>query len=232
MLARKEADFVELYNNSDVALDFTKLELIKNFFVTIHNDNGHGFHELTVGVEQLKIWQQTLKLADFFNSQYIIVHAGKGPTFEDFLGNLKKIDDPRILIENMAGFDDFGQKMYTSDIAVLRKIRIVKKICFDIEKAIKAACYWHLDYKEYIDICLREFDLFYFHISGGSKDSSRDEHKNLWESNFDFEWLASRLNSLANEAEVSLVFETPKGKNLKNDLKNINFFKRHLPTAG
>lgn len=232
MLAKKEADFIELYNNSDFPFDFDKFNIIKNLPVTIHNDNNHGFHEFTVGAEQLKIWEQTLKLADFFNSKHIVVHSGRGPTFEDFLNNLKKIDDLRILIENMPGFDMFGIKMYASEIAVLRQIKTVKEICFDLEKAIKAACYWRLDYKEYIDICLQEFKPFYFHISGGSKDSSNDEHKNLWEADFDFEWLGKKIGRIAERKDAYLVFETPKvDDDLNNDLKNFNFLKQYLPAT-
>jgi len=223
----KKFDFIELYNNSSHAHDYKALAKLKNAPVTIHNTNNQGFHKFIIKKKQLSVWNKTVELADFFNSPYIIVHPGQNHTFKTFRENLKKINDKRILIENMPGLDIFGQPMYGQKINELKKINKTNNICFDFEKAIKAACYQNINYKKFIRDCITELNPFYFHISGGDKNNPVDEHKNLWESNFDFKWIKNILNKKTLEKNIFLVFESPKTTdNLKNDIKNINYFKK------
>ncbi len=220
-----KVDFIEIKNNPAEALDFTKLSIIKDVPVTVHNADSHGWHEFNLGDEQLAIWQETLKLADFFQSPTIVVHPGQARDLKHFQENVSKIDDPRIIIENMAGLDIYGENVYANSLTLLKELKNLKPICFDFEKAVKAACYQKIDYQAFIADCLQELQPAYFHISGGDKDSPIDEHKNLWEANFDIGWIRTQLISLGRP--VQLVFETPKiGADLANDLKNIEFFKQ------
>lgn len=228
-LARiKKVDFVELYNNPETDFDFNTFLPIKEISVSIHNTHSHSWHEFNLGEKQLKIWQNTLRLADYFKSQEIVVHLGQAANLKCFKDNLKKIEDPRILLENMAGIDVYGKNVFAQTLKELMRFRKLQPICFDIEKAIKSACWQNIDYKKFINDCIDNLKPRYFHISGGDKNNPIDEHKNLWESNFDFAWLADRFNCLAKAAEIKLVFETPKGKNLENDLKNMGFFRKFL----
>ncbi len=223
---KKKFDFIELYNDPSRAHNYKALAKLKDILIAIHNTNDQGFHELIIKKKQLRIWDKTVKLADFFNSPYIIVHPGQNHTFKTFEQNLKKINDERILMENMPGLDIFGQIMYGQRLNELKQIRKIKDICFDFEKAIKAARCQNIDYKKFIKECIKELNPFYFHISGGDKNNPIDEHKNLWESNFDFKWIKSVLNKLSTKKDIFLVFETPRAaKNLKNDIQNINYFK-------
>jgi len=57
-------------------------------------------------------------------------------------------------------------------------------------------------------------------------NSTKDEHLNLWEANFDVKWIKSKLEDIAKEKDVFLVFEVPKsGNDLKNDVENIDYLK-------
>ena len=224
-----KTDFIEVYNNPAAPIDYQKLSLIQGLPVNIHNPNTHGWHEFVVNEALLQIWQETLKLADFFNSRHIVTHPGRIHTFSSFLENLKKIDDPRILIENMPGVDIRGQPYLCQARTVedLKRIKEIKDICLDLEKAVKSAKQQEIDYKDFIAACLKELKPFYFHISGGNKDSPVDEHKDLWDANFNIAWLKRVLNKEAKNRDVYLVFEVPKNdSDLENDLKNINFFKQ------
>ena len=223
---RKKFDFIELYNDPSCAHDYKALSALEDILITIHNINNQGFHEFIIKKKQLRIWAKTVELADFFNSPYIIIHPGQNHAFESFEQNIKKINDERILIENMPGLDVFGQIMYGQRLSELKQINRVKNICFDFEKAIKAARYQDIDYKKFIRECIAELTPFYFHISGGDKNNPIDEHKNLWESNFDFKWIKNALNKVSTKKDIFLVFESLRTTNsLKNDIQNIDYFK-------
>ncbi|MBI5728856.1 MAG: hypothetical protein HY983_01240 [Candidatus Magasanikbacteria bacterium] len=222
---RGEFAFIELYNNPAEELDFDKMGLIKEVPTTIHNTHSHGWHEFDLQSEQMIMWQHTLRLADFFESFAIIVHPGRVPNFEIFQENLLKIDDPRIYLENMAGLDIQGKDTYGRTLKELQALSALHPICFDLEKAVKSACFQKLDYHDFITNTLKELRPTYFHISGGDKNSPVDEHRNLWEANFDVGWIHKEVYKLAEKEDVRLVFETPKiGDNLGNDLENMDFF--------
>lgn len=219
-----QIDFIEIYHNAASPIDYETLLVLKEIPTTVHNTHNLGWHEFDLGETQLKIWQDTLNLANFFKSPSIIVHPGKARNFSHFISNLEKIEDSRIILENMSGLDVDGANTYARTLPELRELKTLKPICFDFEKAIKSAAFQKIDYKNFIDECLVELQPEYFHISGGDQNSSIDEHKNLWEANFDIGWIKNLLVSLSKP--VYLVFETPKvDSNLDNDLRNIKFFR-------
>lgn len=221
-----QADFVELYHNPAASWDEAQFSILKSVPVTIHNTHSQGWHEFQIGPEQLAMWQETVRLADYYGSDVIVVHPGQVINFEVFAGTLKKFDDPRIYIENMAGLDLYGKNVFARTLDELKQLAEVKPICFDFEKAVKSAAFQKIDYRKFIDNCLTELQPKYFHISGGDKDSPVDQHLNLAEANFDIGWIARRLSEYADNAECRLVFETPKhGDGLENDTANIEFFK-------
>lgn len=222
----RKIDCIELYNDPDAPLDFEALSLISRVPVMIHNSHSHGWHQFNLQKEQLEIWRRTLSLADYFKSRYIVVHPGQAPNLESFKKNYKKIDDPRIVLENMAGLDIYGENMYASGLAELAELRKIRPICFDFEKAVKSACFQKIRYQDFITAALEKLGPVYFHISGGDKNSPMDEHRDLWEANFDVAWIRKQLENSARGQDVILVFETPKvGGTLDNDLKNIAYFK-------
>jgi hypothetical protein len=227
LLEKEQFDFLELYYNVNKEFDFRDLEKLKKIPPTIHAFHRDNFHEFNFSSKELKIWNKIKELADYFNSQKIIVHAGRASNIDDFQLNLSKIEDPRILIENMAGLDVYGNLTFGYKLNDLKKIKENREICFDFEKAIKSACYQGISYKDFINNCLKELNPTYFHISGGDKNTPKDEHLNLWEASFDLKWIKNILGGIAKEREVSLVLEVPKNENdLGNDVKNLNFFKK------
>jgi len=218
---------LEVYHNAEEKLDFQKLEVVRGLPVNIHNTNNLGWHEFILNQEQLDIWGKTLHMADFFESNYIVVHPGANHTIKSFEKELSKIDDPRIILENMPGLDRSNKLMYATTMEELKELKLKKDFCFDFEKAIKAAHRHNVDYKLYITRCINEIKPLYFHISGGDKDSSVDQHLHLWDSNFDIKWIREQLETVARVKNVTLIFETPKdGDKLNTDIKNIEYFKK------
>jgi hypothetical protein len=180
LFEKRQFDFLELYHNANEEFDFGDLEKLKKIPITIHAFHQEGFHGFNFKAKELEIWDKTKELADYFDSERIIVHAGKARNINDFRSNLSKIDDPRILIENMAGLDVYGDLTFGYKFDDLKKIKENKEICFDFEKAIKSACYQKIDYKDFISDCLKELKPNYFHISGGDLKSAKDEHLKVY----------------------------------------------------
>lgn len=219
----KKIDFLELKNNYPHKLDYGKLKILREIPIFIHTFEKEGFNKFVLDKKDIKNWNSTIQLANFFDSKFIIVHPGVDYGFNSFLENLKKIDDYRILIENMPGLDLDNQIMYGQTVKQLKKIR---KICFDFEKAIKAANYQNIDYKKFIENCLTMLKPFYFHISGCDINTPYDQHLNLWESNIDLKYIKKKLDKLSSIRKNWICFETPKKNSLDNDIKNIEYFKR------
>lgn len=228
---RKEFDFVELYHYPHEVLDFDKLSSLKGIPITIHQPNDSGFHELIVDEKLLEIWKDTVKLADFFDSKYIILHTGQKHTVESSLENLAKIDDRRIIIENSPGLDMSGYTMFGQNIDDLEKIKNKsgKDICLDFQKASSASHRQNLHYRDFVEIFLQKLTPTYFHISGWVRKDVSDTigiHGNLFDdTDTDWRWTKEVLTHYAKDNDAPLVFETPYIEGtLENYIRNIEFF--------
>ena len=225
-------DFAELYI---VPNTFRKREaaILKNIPVQIHAPHSlHSFNVFGLDKEKIDLFKnQVVEAADFFDSQHIILHSGVGSDLKIFKRNIKKISDKRILVENKPkiGLDNricFGYS--------LSQLRFIKKkcklsICLDISHAIKSALSQKKDYKKYLETLIKTLEPDYFHVSDGLLIGEEDEHLSLGKGDFDLKWIKNILNKLSKTKDISIVIETPKGKdNLENDAKNINFFKNKI----
>ena len=227
----KSFDFVELYNNPSVVTELEAMAPLAGYVETIHNPHTHGWHEFFfASEEQMAHWQRTVAMADFFSAKHIIIHPSREHTLKTFAENFARIADPRILIENMAGQDIYGLVMgcgqSIDDLVALRRLA---PICFDIEKGIKGAAQQGIAYKEFIAQALTSLEPEYFHLSSGDSTSPIDQHLNLWEGNFDWEWIRRTLQEYSANRTVRISLETPKMKGtLENDARNVEFFKGSL----
>lgn len=223
-------DFVELYILPNT---FPKkyLDILKNIPTQVHAPHSlHGFNVFELDKEKINLFKnQAVKVADFFNSQYIILHAGMGRDRKIFKRNIKKIYDKRILIENKPKIGLNNQICFGYSLPQLKFIKNqcrVNNICLDIGHAIKSAVSQRKDYKKYLETLIKALEPNYFHISDGLLSSEKDEHLDLGRGDFDLKWIKNQINQSANKHTVYLVFETPKKNNdLRNDIKNVIGFK-------
>ncbi|MCC6563990.1 hypothetical protein IT087_03795 [Candidatus Uhrbacteria bacterium] len=219
-------DFIEMYFHPDQPLDEDGLKVLSGIPFGVHAP--HELDEFIFGETEIALWRRAQRVADELKANTIVVHPGYEhsiPDFETFERELSKIDEPRVHVENMPGLDTIGGRPFGHDLETLKRIRALKPICFDIEKAIKAAAFHKMDYREYIQTGLTALSPAYFHISGGTVSEMKDQHNDLWESDFDFAFVKSQLEALPHDAR--LVFETPKkSKDLQNDLENMAYFRK------
>jgi len=228
-------DFIELYVVPN-ALCKEDLIIFKNIPVQLHTMHSlHDFDIFDLSKKKINLFKnQILKLADFLNTKHIILHAGIGDNYKIFKKNIAKIYDKRIIIENLPKIGLDKKNCFGYSLAQLNFIKKTCKlnICFDFAHAIKSAKSQNLNHKSYLKSLIRQLNPCYFHIDGCNTHKEKDEHLDLPKGNFDIKWAKKLLTELSLKKDVLLVFETPKhGNNLKNDIKNINYFK-NLKTNG
>jgi len=222
-------DFIEIYSNSTIPHDYAALEKIRHlpvFGTHIGHLDKAGFHKFFLTDDQLEAWKMTTDIADFFDVKHIIVHPAITHTAETFWENLAKLNDERILVENMPVNSPFGDpdREFGAKLEDIGHIREKKEMCLDVEKAVKASIYHKVPYKEFLKKAVEIMKPGYAHISGGNITDPIDQHTDLWEAEFDVAWVRDLLQN--QEQDIYLVFETPKnGQDLQNDLKNMEYFK-------
>ena len=228
LFKRGKIDFIELYIVPDSFVleksDF--LNELKNIPIILHAPHSvHNFDVFKLDASKIELFKnQVIKTADFLNSKFIIVHAEAGDSQEIFKKNIKKINDKRILIENMTKIGINNELHFGYSYKQLKFIKDCGfNFCLDFSHAIKSAISQNLDYKEFIKKLIFELNPSYFHICNGKMNTEKDEHMDLFDGEFDIRWIKKTLIGL--KKDVYLVFETPKGKNgLENDIKNIDYF--------
>lgn len=229
LLDNGQVDFLELYIHPEG--NWEAFKILKNYLVTIHATHyDHGFDLMELDGKMLDLYNnKVLPVANFFNSPFIVLHPGCEGDTEDFSKNLEKIQDKRLLLENMpkTSLDEkilFGHK--------LDELKWVKEnermeFCLDFSHAIASANSQGIPYKKLIGEFLNELNPSYFHIGGANSNSLKDEHLNLWDGSFNLNWIKLKLVEVSENRNVYLVFEIPKiGDNLRNDLKNVEYFKK------
>lgn len=230
LFRQKKFDFLELYLVPG-SLDPEKLEILSEFKkqkvpVTIHCPHDvHNFDISKLDYQKEELFKNlVLKTADFLGSKYIVVHPGLGDSYKIFEENIQKINDKRILIENMAKVGPNPGVGFGHSLEQLKFIRgLGFNFCLDFSHAVKSAASQKIDYKKFIEELISALNPSYFHICNGQKDYEIDEHRDLFDGEFDIKWIKEILLGL--KKDVYLVFETPKvGDNLENDIKNIKYF--------
>ena len=227
-LEKGKLNFIELYIAS-ANFELKGLEILRNFPIVIHSPHcQHNFNIFELTESKIRLSKnQVIKTVNYLESPMIILHGGIGRSSEIFKKDINKIYDKRILIENMPkiGLNEricFG---YSLEQLKFIKNKCGLNICLDFTHAIKSAISQKIDYKNFIESLISELTPRYFHICGTGLDSERDEHLNLFEGDFDIRWAKKILMDLAKKKDIYLVFETPKHETLKNDMKNIDYFR-------
>jgi deoxyribonuclease-4 len=167
----------------------------------------------------LDLIKQNIEWADELNAEYIIVHPGFGEmeTVQKFLD---KMEDKRILIENMPKAEINGEKIVGFTPEQIKELQGNKfGFCLDFGHAIKTALNSGINYKQYVKEFL-SLNPKVFHISDGTLISGKDEHLNIGEGDYDFSFFAECIKKSKTRY---LTLETPKINlnSLKNDKENI-----------
>lgn len=173
----------------------------------------------------LELINNSLSWADQLKAEILVLHPGFGK-LEDAIEFLEYVSDFRILIENMpkVGLNDEEMLGYSTEQV---RVLIGSKFgfCLDLNHAVKAALSLGIDYKSFIEEFF-SLEPSYFHLSDGLLTNCLDEHLNIGEGEYDFNFLSSCLYS---GKDNKITLETPRVNLMSfdedlNNLRRINSF--------
>lgn len=228
MFKNNNIDFIELYVAPEPP-DQNQLQLLDGVPITIHAPHeNHAFNtsDLTRAAVS-RFHDEVIPLANTLNATHIVVHGGIGTSTSAFSEEIKKISDPRLIIENMPKMSLDEHVCFGHSASEIRYIHdtLGFSICFDLGHAIKSAFSQGLEYKDFLRKILTISNATYFHLSDGDSQTAIDNHLSLGSGNFDLGFLKELIRSQSSSQDVRVVFEVPKNNvNLAGDLENIEFF--------
>ena len=185
-----------------------------------HEKFGVNIGDPAANEYSLQMINESIAWADQLNAKYLILHAGHG-SMQHATDLLREVSDSRLLIENMPKVGLGGEAMIGYSPAQIEELieDIDIGLCLDLNHAVKAAVSLGVDYKEYVQD-FSVFDPKMFHISDGTLDYEKDEHLNIGEGDYDFDYL---LHYVLGSASGLVTVETPRRYHgsLGEDLRNV-----------
>lgn len=190
----------------------------------------HGFNAFTLTDRQVKQFQSEVsQTATELQCSTIVVHAGVGQDDQVFAKQIDRLDDSRIIIENMpyAALDRTTCYGYALDQLAFIHQTMRRELCIDFGHAVKSAVSQGLDYKTFLTDIVTTLQPSYFHISDGDPATDIDEHLNLGSGTYDLAWMKQLLDAEAKARDIVVVFEVPKnGVDLGNDIANTLYWRQ------
>lgn len=216
-----KCDFYEIQGIQSKDYSFIK-HLKKEIVIHAeHNLFGVNFADKNKEEHNLRSIKFAQKLADIANSKKIILHPGKieneNCSVENFLYLIKKINDKRIILENL-----YGESSFFNDPIKIKEILQKTKLglCLDLNHAIVSA---NLRKQNYLDELkeLLKLNPVHFHIGGQVMNSNTDSHISFGDKRSDINMeIILRLFP----KDASMTFETT--TNIKEVEYDIEFIKK------
>lgn len=212
--------FIEVYavpGTYDSSIKALKLLKPKVVIHNPHSGSGFNIADSRLLNRNINTFKEVKKFADTLNADHIIVHAGEHGKIKDALLCLKRLNDDRIIIENMPKITLENLNCIGYDKDTLEPfLDIAKGMCLDFSHACKAACAMKRSYKELIE-GLMQLNPIMFHLSDGFDNNPKDEHMNIGEGNLDIKYFLS----IAGEKALTLETLRANNQSLKEDINNI-----------
>lgn len=185
---------------------------------------GFNISDSSKEIFNLDVIKNCLAWADELGARYVIVHPGFGE-FAAAKNFLDKINDRRILIENMPKVGVKNEKMVGYDP---EQIKDLKRgdfgFCLDLTHAVKAAASLKINYKKLIADFI-ELKPELFHISDADCKKEMDEHLDIGKGDSDFAFFADCIKK-SGASHVTL--ETPRSdlRSVREDIDNLDKLRR------
>ncbi len=224
-------DFIEIY----IVPGILDKEIFKKFRDTQINISFHlphgadWFNPIDPNNASENMWMNMQEHIRYLNPFALILHPEVGNDIETLKKRLQFFHDERILIENMPKKSSIIKDMYFYGYSreQLNQIKYFHtRFCFDFAKAKSSAVSQWINVLDFSNQLIEIMNPEYFHISWFLKETEADEHLDLYE--WDKEFMRNmqfKLFDIATKKDIFVVFECKKKDWLKNDLKNLEYFK-------
>lgn len=223
-------DYIELLLTPEFTLTgefIDKLSNIKLILHAPHENYGVDLGNIKKKNLTIKTIKKSLEWQEKLNADHLIIHCGTGD-LEVAKENLSIFKEYReIILENMPVVGINGEICLGYDAKTFEKLNIHDfGLCLDFGHAIKASLSIGLNYREVISEFMR-FKPKIFHISDGKLDREIDEHLNIGEGEYDFEFIREIIQKSENNY---ITLETPRynQNSLDEDIKNLELISNIL----
>lgn len=223
LIDEKIFDYIELFEIPGTRISPFMIDVPYIIHIP-HEKFGVNIGDVSKKEYNLQKINESISWADTLNAKYLILHAGYD-SMKHATDVLSEIADNRLLIENMPKVGLNDEPMIGYSPAQIEELIGDTEfgLCLDLNHAAKAAVSLEADYREYVQD-FSVFDPKMFHISDGMLDNEKDEHLNIGEGDYDFNYL---LQCVMRGTSGLVTVETPrmhKGS-LDEDIQNIQTLK-------
>ena len=228
-------DFIELYITPSIFEEkiFSRLKE-SHIDISFHLPHGaHWFNPIDPNNASEDMWLDIQQYITYLDPFALVLHPEIGNDINTLKKRLYFFHNDRILIENMPKKSSIMKDVFFYGYN-REQIQDIKKIhnnfCFDFAKAKSSAISQWVKVIDFSDQLIEIMNPNYFHISWFLKTTEADEHLDLYEWDEEFmKYMQKKLFDIATERDIFVVFECKKKDRLKNDLKNLEYFK-HINT--
>ncbi|MBI5003304.1 sugar phosphate isomerase/epimerase [Candidatus Woesearchaeota archaeon] len=217
-------DFVEIM--AVEGAEYTWLQERTKSVIIHHEHDGFGINHANPAKRKKNqaATNWAIHLADKFNAEKIIVHAGhienKECSLKEAAAQLQATWDKRIIFENLIAVAN-GQYMFCYDKKDLLFLTKTFKtgICLDLSHAIISGMEMHKN-PEYFLKELKTLPIVHGHVCDGHVEVPIDQHIHIGDGNFS---VKEYLKYIPKERDITL--ETP--RNIEKAKKDIAFLRRY-----
>lgn len=183
-----------------------------------HHKMGFDASDKDLESSNIKILGKAQKAADIFNSETIVVHAGRGygkACLEENIRQFRLFHDERIVVENLPFVAGKGKGFLGNTAEEIKYImeNSACGFCFDFSHAICAA----LALGEDVDKQLKDFFALkpkVYHMCDGDMSMAKDLHMHFGQGNYPLKHFLNDLTDL----DAYITMETGEGVLQHNDL--------------
>lgn len=217
-------DFVEIM--AVEGAEYTWLQEKAKPIIIHHEHDGFGVNHANPEKKKKNTaaTQWAIHLANKFNAEKIIVHAGhienKECSIKEVITQLQPVWDKRIIFENLIAVAN-EQYMFCynkKDLLLLTKT-FKTGICLDLSHAIISGMEIHKDPEHFLKE-LKSLPIMHGHVCDGHREKPVDEHIHIGEGNFP---IKQYLKYIPKYKDITL--ETP--KNREKAKKDIAFLRQY-----
>lgn len=223
LIDEKIFDYIELFVVPDTQIAPFRIDIPYIIHIP-HSKFGVNISDASLKEYNLQKINESIMWTNELNAKYMILHPEYG-SMDNAKDMLHEVSDSRLLIENMPKIGLNGEQMIGCSPSQIEELIGDNDagLCLDFGHAVKAAVSLEVDYKEYVKKFLR-FDPKVFHISDGVLSDEKDEHLNIGEGDYDFEYFLNCIKMIKKTNYVTI--ETPRENytSFEDDIQNLDAF--------